>query len=152
MPGTGRDIHILPLMDEEEELKEEIEEYRIIREVNLEEAVSGILSEHVLIDNIGPLLAKLRIAAKMTQEDLANELGWEQSNLSRFENESYSSQTIGKVVEYTSALGVWLLVKPSLSDVGETPVEVEFKTTETSYSKERVISTSPRFTDEFVTV
>jgi transcriptional regulator with XRE-family HTH domain len=52
---------------------------------------------------------------------MAELLGWEQSNLSRFENENYSSQTISKIVEFASALGIYLHVTPSLTEEPEQP-------------------------------
>lgn len=125
--GNERDILILPLIDEEEEIRDEIEEYIKLRTLPFEEAVAGPLSIPTLIDDIGELLAKLRLAAKLTQNELSDRLGWEQPNLSRFENENYSSQTIGKTVEFASELGVRLYVIPSLSELGETPFKIHFK-------------------------
>jgi transcriptional regulator with XRE-family HTH domain len=75
-----------------------------------------VLNKPILIDNISELLSKLRIAANLSQHEMADKLGWEQSNLSRFENENYNSQTISKIVEYVSALGVWLHITPSLTE------------------------------------
>lgn len=121
--GIEREILVTPLLSELEELQKEIQEYRQLRNMSFEEAVKGPLSEPELIDNIGQILAKLRIAAKLTQEELARRLGWEQSNISRFESENYNSQTIAKVVEFASALDVWLHVTPSLT---EKPTRVRF--------------------------
>jgi transcriptional regulator with XRE-family HTH domain len=114
--GTELEILTIPLQDEAEELEAEISEYQALRELSLAEAVQGPLKEPTLLDNIGELLAKLRIAANFTQEELAIQLGWQQSNLSRFESENYHSQTIAKVVEYASSLGIWLHVTPSLTE------------------------------------
>jgi transcriptional regulator with XRE-family HTH domain len=114
--GTELKILTIPLQDEAEELEAEISEYQALCELSLEEAVQGPLKEPILLDNIGELLAKLRIAADFTQEELAIQLGWQQSNLSRFENENYHSQTMAKVVEYASSLGVWLHITPSLTE------------------------------------
>lgn len=94
-------------------LEDDIQEYLDLRELPFEIALETVLNRHMLIDNIGELLAKLRMAAKKSQTDLANELGWEQPNLSRFESENYSSQTISKIIEYASALGIYLHVIPS---------------------------------------
>lgn len=115
---AGMELQILksPLVQEEQERESEIEEYQQLRQLSLEEAVEGPLREPVLLDNIGELLAKLRIAADFTQKELAERLGWHQSNLSRFESENYSSQTIAKVVEYAASLGVWLHISPSLTE------------------------------------
>lgn len=124
--GIDLELYVLPLMDEKDELLQEIMEYQELRDLSLEENVQGLLSEPIIIDNISELLAMLRIAAKLSQDEFANRLGWKQSNLSRFESENYSSQTVSKIVEFASALGIWLHVTPSLTE----------KISEFSYRKE----------------
>lgn len=114
--GIERELLTIPLYQEQEELEQEISEFQELRGLSLEEAVEGPLRDPTLLDNVGELLAKLRISADLTQEELAARIGWQQSNLSRFESENYHSQTIAKVVEYASALGVWLHVVPSLTE------------------------------------
>lgn len=123
---SGRELRFFTdsLEQEAEERRAEIEEYLQLRDQTLEEAIQGVLREPSLLGNIGELLTKLRIAADLTQQELADRLGWHQSNLSRFESENYSSQTIAKVVEYATALGVWLHVSPSLT---EEPTEVTLR-------------------------
>jgi transcriptional regulator with XRE-family HTH domain len=110
------EFYIAPLETEKQELDEEIEEYLKLQSLPFEDAVRDVLNEPVLIDNIGQLLSKLRLAAKLTQAEMADQLGWEQSNLSRFESENYSSQTVNKIVEFVSELGVYLHVIPSLTE------------------------------------
>jgi transcriptional regulator with XRE-family HTH domain len=114
---SGIELEILttPLWQEIEDLRDQIEEYEELRDSSLEQAIRGRLRASILLDNVSELLTKLRIAASLTQEELANKLGWQQSNLSRFESESYHSQSIAKVVEYASALDVWLHITPSLA-------------------------------------
>lgn len=124
--GIDLELYVLPLKDEKDELMQEILEYQELRDLSLEENVQGLLSEPIIIDNISELLAMLRIAAKLSQDEFANRLGWKQSNLSRFESENYSSQTVSKIVEFASALGIWLHVTPSLTE----------KISEFSYRKE----------------
>lgn len=119
-----QELYIVPLQQEQEELNEEITEYLELRDLPFENAMQGTLKKSTLIDNIGELLSKLRIAAKLTQAQMAAKLGWEQSNLSRFESENYSSQTVSKIVEFASTLGVWLHVTPSLT---EKPKEVTYE-------------------------
>jgi len=115
---TGLQLELLltPLLGELTELEMEIAEYQRLREATLEEAIQTLQDETILLDNIGDLLTKIRIAANLTQKELAGQLGWRQSNLSRFESENYHSQTIVKTVELASALGVWLHVTPSLTE------------------------------------
>jgi len=143
--GIERDFLVIPLIDEEEELKADIDEYQQLKTLSFYEAVSEILSKPTLIDDIGELLAKLRIAAQLTQEELASRLGWEQPNLSRFESEYYSSQTIGKTVEFASELGVWLYVVPSLAELREKPFEIQFTTAD--YPKSEPDDTSAEFSE-----
>lgn len=104
------------LEQEIEELEQRVREYTALRDAHFDLAVEWILRRPVLIERTGELLAKLRIAAGVTQEDLAERLGWHQSNLSRFESENYSAQTVSKIVEYASALGVWLQIFPTLTE------------------------------------
>ena len=113
------------LEDEINELAAQLDEYKKLCSMDLVDAVNTILQEPVLLENIGELLAKLRIASNYTQEEMANILGWRQSNLSRFESDRYSSQTIGKISEYIDALGVWLHVYPWMN---ETRPDIKFTT------------------------
>ncbi len=140
--GVELELYVLPLMDMEDELKEEINEFKSLCRLPFEEAISGPLNKPVLIYNIGELLAKIRIAAKLNQKQLAERLAWDQPNLSRFESENYSSQTISKIVEYASSLGIWLYVQPSITEktFSEKPTEIEFRKAEPKYSD--VTSTS----------
>lgn len=111
--------------DEAVNLQKVINDYQLLTVLSLEDAIEGPLQEPILLENIGQLLTKLRIAAKLSQEEMAKKLGWQQSNLSRFESENYSSQTIGKISEYIDALGIWLYVIPKMT---EKPPENIFKT------------------------
>ncbi len=105
-----------PLEDEALRLQGEIDEYNELKTTKFEIAVEKLLQEPVLLENISDLLAKLRISAKLTQQEMAVKLNWRQPNVSRFENENYSSQSIDKISEYLGALGIWLYVFPSLGE------------------------------------
>lgn len=115
---SGQDLFIRvdPLIDEIAELRSEVREFLELRQVSLEDAVSGILRKPILLDNIGQLLSKLRIAAGLTQAEVADQLEWHQSNVSRFESDSYSSHNLSKVLDYADALGVWLHILPSMEE------------------------------------
>ena len=117
--GAELDFFLIPLEIEFGELSSEIKEYTQLRDLPFEDALQDTLSAPILLENIGELLSKLRIAAKLTQSDMATRLGWQQANLSRFEGENYSSQTVSKIVEYANALGIWLHVAPSLTERAE---------------------------------
>lgn len=114
--GLEFEMQNIGLAIEESELFNQIIEYKKLKTLPFSEAISFLFTKPILIDNIGDLLSKLRIAAKLSQSDMAQRLGWKQSNLSRFENENYSSQSISKIVEYASSLGVWLHIRPSLTE------------------------------------
>lgn len=98
------------------EFRTEIDEYRILRQASLDEALSESLIAPTLVGNVGELLAKLRISSGFTQSELAEHLGWRQPNLSRFESEENNSKTTQKITEYASGLGVYLHVSPSFSE------------------------------------
>jgi transcriptional regulator with XRE-family HTH domain len=117
--GIEREMFSVPYLQELEELEDEISEYEQLSDGTLREALRGLLRKPTLIDDIGQLLAKLRIAANLTQTELAERLGWQQANVSRFENENYHSQTVGKIVEYASSLGVWLYVVPEMTELSK---------------------------------
>jgi transcriptional regulator with XRE-family HTH domain len=108
------DFYVGPMEIEVEELESQIEEYRRLIELPFEQAVKQI--NPILLDNISEVLAKIRISAKLTQAEMAERLGWEQANLSRFENENYTSQTISKIIEFASSIGVWLHIIPTLTE------------------------------------
>lgn len=110
------DLFIIPLLDHKFQIEDEINTFVFLRDSPFEEGIKYLSENPGIIENIGELLTMLRIAAKVTQSELAENLGWSQSNISRFESENYSSQTIKKIVEYSSKLGVWLNISPSLSE------------------------------------
>lgn len=93
-----------PYNQELEKLYNEIEEYMAIKDGDISKI------QPMLVEEIGSLLAKLRIAQNISQSEMVEILGWEQSNISRFENKNYGSQTVKKVAEYADALGVWLYI------------------------------------------
>lgn len=113
-----------PLLEEIREIEDRIREYQALVNLSLQEALEGPLKKPILVENVGELLTSLRIAAGISQTELANEIGWHQSNLSRFESENYSSQTIAKIIEFVSALGVFLHVAPSPTEL---PIEPEIR-------------------------
>lgn len=115
---TGLELQLLanPMIQFAAEIEAEITEFQELKGLDLEEAIGVALGAPTPIGNIGRLLARLRIAAGLTQSELASRLQWQQPNLSRFESETYNAQTVAKVVQYASALGVWLSVAASLAE------------------------------------
>jgi len=121
------ELKVAPLLEQVRLLQTEVDEYQLLSNMTLEQAVKGPLDKGVLIENIGELLSRLRIAAGLTQAELADRLGWDQPNVSRFESATYSGQSIAKISEYLDALGVWLHVRPATSEV---PIVIRYKKTE----------------------
>lgn len=114
-PAEAR-VYASGLEQEVNKKRRQIREYNELRDSSPEEFVSRISSEPIRIERLGKLLAKLRIASGLTQAQLAERLGWHQANLSRFESESYTSQTLYKIVEYVSSLDISLYVLPALTE------------------------------------
>ncbi len=102
---SGREFEFWagPSLDELARLRSEVEEYQLLKRFSLPDAIEKRLQKPTPLEDVGELLAKLRISSKHTQQALAERLGWQQANLSRFESENYSSQTVGKVAEYAEA-------------------------------------------------
>ena len=122
--GPETDFFVSHLQKELESLRAGVRQYDSLRTQPFGVAIDTELREPVLLENVGSLLAKLRIASKLSQAEMAEKLGWHQSNLSRFESDNYSSQTLSKISQYVSALGVWLQVVPSLT---ERPAELTYR-------------------------
>lgn len=117
--GIDFDIFATPLLEEKTKIEQEITEYELLRKYDIDDIFAKKIIEPHLLDNIGELLSKLRIASKINQSELAEKLGWTQPNTSRFESENYNAQSIKKIIEYSSALGIWLRVFPTLVDEEE---------------------------------
>lgn len=106
--------YMIPVRNEIFKISHQIEEYKLLRDGDIFSAVDYLNKVPLKLARVGQLLAKLRIAQGLSQSELANKLGWKQPNVSRFENENYSSQTVKNIVEYSGALGVNLLVLPEI--------------------------------------
>ena len=59
-----------------------------------------------LDDNIGRLLIKARLAAKISQKKLADRLGIEEKLLQRYEDRDYQEVELVRVIEVMQALGI----------------------------------------------
>lgn len=62
--------------------------------------------------SLGELIAMLRIARGLTQEQLASRLGIQQANLARYEQRGYSGYTVETLSKIFTALGVKLSLEP----------------------------------------
>jgi len=112
--GNELQAYVVPVANEIRELERQILRYEKITSGSLVDSVRYLQDCPTPIANIGELMTSLRIANKLTQEQMAAKLGWQQPNLSRFESENYSAQTIKNVVEYAGALGISLKVVPQV--------------------------------------
>ena len=115
--GLARELHTTPLESSLNQIEHQITEYEELTNSSLAEATDGNLKKPHLIEDTAKLLTKLRIAAGLTQSEMAERLGWQQSNLSRFESDNYCGQTLSKIAEYADALEVWLYVVPEMDEV-----------------------------------
>lgn len=115
--SDNEEIFTAPYEIEASKLRSDIAEYKELIKSSLSEAVAGILKKPHLLDDVGELLTKLRIAEGISQSEMAERLGWRQSNLSRFENANYGSQSVAKIIEFADELGAWLYVVPFLEEL-----------------------------------
>jgi len=147
--SDDRDLFILPMLHEKKVIEDEINEFEKLSNISLENLIIEKFFVPQYIENIGECLSRLRIASKINQKDFAQVLGWQQSNLSRFESENYSGQTIKKIVEYSSALGILIKIYPVFIDEEEkveitiTPIERTGQRTSSwsSTDREEIVST-----------
>jgi len=135
--GIDLEIFTLSLFDEKEKIEGDIKEFNLLTNYDMDKILIEKAIRPHLIDNIGELLTKIRIAKKYRQEEFSELLGWQQSNLSRFESEDYGAQSIKKIVEYASALGVWLKVYPTFTDEEE-EVEISICSVRNTYPSHQV--------------
>ena len=87
------------------QFKEEISEY---------ESIMKAPSPEVLLihnfDEINRSIIRLRIARKITQQELAQRIGCKQSDISRLERDDYCGYTIGQLDKIMAALGVKIVL------------------------------------------
>jgi transcriptional regulator with XRE-family HTH domain len=83
------------------QFKDEIKEY--------EDMIKAPFPEVLLIHNLNKIsrsIVRLRIARKITQEELAQRVGCKQSDISRLERDDYYGYTIGQLDKIMAGLGV----------------------------------------------
>lgn len=93
-----------------QQLENEIEDYRSLKGKNLHDVIEEIGT--VSIEDIGPVLAKLRIAAGLSQKELAERLHTKQSNISRLESGRYHSHTLPQLANAGNILGIDFRICP----------------------------------------
>jgi transcriptional regulator with XRE-family HTH domain len=83
------------------QFKDEIKEY--------EDMIKAPFPEVLLIHNLNKIsrsIVRLRIARKITQEELAQRVGCKQSDISRLERDDYYGYTIGQLDKIMAGLGM----------------------------------------------
>lgn len=90
------------------QLEGEIEEYLWLKRAS----PAQVLRRYrvVRMEEVGPFLARLRIASRMTQEELARRLGSKQPDIARLEDADYQGHTARTLKETAEALGVEIVV------------------------------------------
>ena len=82
------------------QLKQEVAEYEQLKSGNISTFVLGS------IDDIPTTLIKARIAAGMTQKELADEIGVQEQQIQRYEANHYSSASFDRLRSIASALKI----------------------------------------------
>ncbi|MHC9542848.1 MAG: helix-turn-helix domain-containing protein [Vulcanimicrobiota bacterium] len=93
-----------------QQIEREIQEYRFLKEKDLYDVIEEI--GDVSLEDIGPVIAKLRIAAGLSQKELAQLLHTKQSNISRLENGRYYSHSLPQLANTGRVLGIDFTICP----------------------------------------
>ena len=83
-----------------DDLEREIDQYDSIRDGRLNELELESLAD------LPKLLIVARIAARMTQADLANRIGIHEQQIQRYESNDYSGASLSRLIEITDALNL----------------------------------------------
>ena len=97
-----------PLMSFHLQLKEEVDGYERLRR--------GELQEITNLRSLGHALICLRIANNVTQQELANRLEVDPSQVSRYERNEYHGITLDRAAKILETLGVGVQVKFAVQD------------------------------------
>ncbi|NER51703.1 MAG: ImmA/IrrE family metallo-endopeptidase [Symploca sp. SIO1A3] len=82
------------------ELREEIDEYEILK------SGQQIMLELESLEELPLAVIKARIAAGLSQKELAERLGLKEQQIQRYENTEYASASFSRLVEVSQALGL----------------------------------------------
>jgi hypothetical protein len=91
-----------------EQLEGEIREYQWLKKAT----PAQVMKQYALvrIEEIGPFLARLRIASGLTQEELARRMGSKQPDIARLEDADYQGYTASTLKAVAKVLGVEILI------------------------------------------
>jgi ribosome-binding protein aMBF1 (putative translation factor) len=91
-----------------DELQEELAEYEALMVHGKGEP---LMFEVNSLEAVPQILIKARIAAKLSQKDLAERLGLKEQQIQRYEATEYASANLARVIEVSQALGIRLQSK-----------------------------------------
>jgi DNA-binding XRE family transcriptional regulator len=94
------------------DLQEELEEYEALTSGSADRAIA--LTLHSLRE-LPAALIKARIAAKLTQKALADQLGLQEQQIQRYEATEYASANLSRIIEVSETLGLRLELKGDLA-------------------------------------
>lgn len=97
LPAADVERALEPVRSFAEQLREKIEEYERVRR--------GELPSIASLDDLGPALVAARVAAGVTQRELAVRLGVHESQVSRDEKNDYHGATIDRASKVLAAIG-----------------------------------------------
>lgn len=97
-PDGFRDLQIAAIESQMEDLRDEVAEYRQLREGKITTIESTSLA------GLAEALVKARIARGWTQADLAQELGVAEQQVQRDESNRYSGAALSRLCEVAEAL------------------------------------------------
>lgn len=94
-----------------EDLEREIRDYRWLRKASREQVARRWGPAR--LDQLGPFLARLRIASGLTQTELACRTGCRQPDIARLEDADYRGHSAKSLQAVADALGVVILIGAS---------------------------------------
>lgn len=91
-----------------EQLEGEIREYQWLKKAS----PGQVIKRHpvVRIEDVGPFLARLRIASGLTQEEVARRTGCKQPDIARLEDAEYQGHSARTLKAVADAMGVEIVV------------------------------------------
>ena len=104
--------------DSIDSMKREIRDYALVKSSSIERILrlwdkrGSIHPQNKMDLSMGELIAMLRIARGLTQEQLAQRLGIQQAHVARYEQRGYSGYTIETLSSIFRELGAKLAVEP----------------------------------------
>ena len=106
--GRARRLFIAGPQGMVEQLEGEIREYQWLKKASPSQVMRRF--RMVRIEDAGPFLARLRIASRLKQEDVARKVGCKQPDIARLEDADYQGHTAKTLKAVAEALGVEIVL------------------------------------------